>query len=92
MEDTRHKKVRGDKMPYIEEFTIDELEEIFAEKEKHEQFKEKLAKKLADTDAPCHDFHWIDEVANFCDEEEMNYRCNPTECWLRCFEQIEKEG
>ena len=78
-------------MPYIEDFTIAELEEIFAEKEKHEQFKEKLAKKLADNDAPCHDYHFIDEVANFCDEQYCSDLCNPTECWLRVFEQIEKE-
>ena len=58
---------------------------------KHEQFKEKLAEKLADNDAPCHDYHFIDEVANFCDEEDCSDRCNPTECWLRVFEQIEKE-
>lgn len=79
-------------MPYIEEFTIDELEEIFAEKEKHQQFKEKLAKKLAEIDAPCNFYLLVDETATFCDAEEYgNDKCNPTECWLRVFEQIEKE-
>ena len=57
----------------------------------YDQFKEKLAKKLATNDAPCFYCAFMDEVANFCDEEEINDRCNPTECWLRVFEQIEKE-
>lgn len=52
----------------------------------HEQFKEKLAEQ----DAPCHNYHFIDIIATFCDEEECNDLCNPTECWLRVFEIIEK--
>lgn len=56
----------------------------------HEQFKEKLAAKLAEEDAPCHNYHLVDEVASFCDEEYCNDICNPTECWLRVFEIIEK--
>lgn len=41
--------------------------------------------------APCNDYHFIDEVANFCDEQYCTDLCDPTECWLRVFEQIEKE-
>lgn len=79
-------------MTYIEELDMDELTEMFSDKDKHEQFKEKLAEKLAEGEPPCQNYHFVDEVANFCDEEEINDRCNPTECWLRVFEKIEKEG
>lgn len=52
----------------------------------------KIAKRLGQFEPPCNYCAFMDEVANFCDEQYCNDLCDPTECWLRVFEQIEKEG
>lgn len=58
----------------------------------HEQFKEKLADKFVNGgNAPCGYYEFVDEVATFCEEEYCNDLCNPKECWLKVFEEIEKE-
>ncbi len=59
----------------------------------HEQFKKKLAKMLADIDAPCKFSVLIDGCADICEAEEIDDEyCDYYECWLRVLEQIEKEG
>ena len=71
---------------------MEELTEMFSDGEKRQQFKEKLANKFAkDGNCPCGYYEFTDEVARFCNQEECNDLCDPTECWLRVLEQIEKE-
>lgn len=52
----------------------------------------KIAKRLGQFEPPCNYCAFMDEVANFCDEQYCSDLCDPTECWLRVFEQIEKKG
>lgn len=43
----------------------------------------KIAKRLGQGEPPCDSCLFIDEVADFCDEQYCSDLCDPTECWYK---------
>lgn len=48
----------------------------------------KIAERLGQGEPPCDSCRFIDEVAEFCDEQYCNDLCTPTECWYKVLEKI----
>ena len=48
----------------------------------------KIAKRLGQGEPPCDSCHFIDEVAEFCDEQYCSDLCDPTECWYKVLGKI----
>lgn len=52
----------------------------------------KIAKRLGQGEPPCDSYHFIDEVADFCDEQYCSDLCGPTECWYKVLKNIVNNG
>lgn len=48
----------------------------------------KIAKRLGQFEPPCNYCTFMDEVADFCDEQYCSDLCSPTECWCKVLEKV----
>lgn len=53
-----------------------------------EEMLRKIAKRLGQGEPPCNYYRFMDEVAEFCDEQYCSDLCDTTECWHKVLEKI----
>lgn len=56
-----------------------------------EEMLRKIAERLGQGEPPCNYYTFMDEVAEFCDEQYCSDLCSPTECWYKVLKKVGTE-